>query len=155
MASEKCIILYQSSFSHLLSYSNYTGATRCFATSPTGQNHVAYISFIHEPSWFIGWDASGKCSKIRYTRGETARCWLDKYRENRRREDHWERICWTVSKSKYTFSLLNLAPLYSEAFVTDTGCNLFSLDLRNGQVLCGYKGVDSITGFFFTLLNTS
>lgn len=25
-------------------------------------------------------------------------------------------------------------------FVSDKGCNLFALDLRNGAVLCGYKG---------------
>lgn len=33
--------------------------------------------------------------------------------------------------------------------MTDTGCNLFSLDLRNGQVLCGYKGVASVLGICF------
>lgn len=33
-------------------------------------------------------------------------------------------------------------PLSSEVFVSDKGCNLFSLDLRNGAILCGYKGTD-------------
>jgi ribosome biogenesis protein NSA1 len=28
----------------------------------------------------------------------------------------------------------------SEVFVSDNGCNLFTLDLRNGGILCGYKG---------------
>ena len=28
----------------------------------------------------------------------------------------------------------------SEAFVSDKGCNLFALDLRNGSISCGYKG---------------
>lgn len=29
----------------------------------------------------------------------------------------------------------------SEVFVADHGCNLFSLDLRNGQIAYGYKGI--------------
>jgi len=28
-----------------------------------------------------------------------------------------------------------------EVFVSDNGCNLFALDLRNGGILCGYKGL--------------
>ena len=30
--------------------------------------------------------------------------------------------------------------LSSEVFVSDQGYNLFALDLRNGGILCGYKG---------------
>lgn len=30
--------------------------------------------------------------------------------------------------------------MFSEVFVSDKGCNLFALDLRNGGVLCSYKG---------------
>jgi hypothetical protein len=30
---------------------------------------------------------------------------------------------------------------YSAIFVSDKGCNLFELDLRNGGILCGYKGI--------------
>ncbi|KAF7967689.1 hypothetical protein HWV62_33385 [Athelia sp. TMB] len=32
-----------------------------------------------------------------------------------------------------------------EVFVTDNGSNLFSLDLRNGTILCGYKGLSGAT----------
>lgn len=28
----------------------------------------------------------------------------------------------------------------SELFASDCGTNLFSIDLRNGRIICGYKG---------------
>lgn len=41
----------------------------------------------------------------------------------------------------FSFKFSRAPIAYSEVFVSDKGSNLFSLDLRNGGVLCGYKGM--------------
>ena len=45
--------------------------------------------------------------------------------------------------------------LYSELFVADKGCNLFSLDLRNGKVCYGYKGMSPFPWFIDEIITNT
>lgn len=46
-----------------------------------------------------------------------------------------------LSFTFFSFKFSRAPMAYSEVFVSDKGSNLFSLDLRNGGVLCSYKGM--------------
>lgn len=47
---------------------------------------------------------------------------------------------WVFPNISHWAQILIYYAIFSEVFVSDKGCNLFALDLRNGAILCGYKG---------------
>lgn len=49
-------------------------------------------------------------------------------------------VLFALSSVHNTLDTNTLVLNHSELFVADQGCNLFSLDLRNGSIIYGYKG---------------